>query len=772
MVKIMPRKKTQYAKVNLNQSPTRPACASVEQTDHLLNDDETQYPYLNNLCPPRHLKILKNQNQYLQEWLSHQQRYLSILLDMETPPAPWICMSCGGDGIYRVQQWNGTFFEESFLRLAGIMIHLGHAGQPCPTGGDFTQEVTTDDEDEWEDVEEDRGPTHLRSPKDRSCLVVHTNGIHYCNVKYYTCMGAEDSHLQLTMAGLFPATTKQPRTAFTFHVLDDFIRDNVECGTSAMNYYSKLQRITSNGFPHLVPDRSRELLQVSRMWRLLKLLKWQGLHTSPKDAGPGELVLFCLACLQPGVNIPKEGIDLSQWTFARTLVMDGNFKAEHMHPTDPNNEVWLMDGKGFMVESMPYKEYLKGSTNVVEHLLASVVVPVQGMGAMYLMQCKNLACWLKVNQFISMPAGLTIQPSIGLWHMHGHQTEFFVQYAPNFIPGVALSLNKKIKGAQWSCAAAEEAFAALDNNVLDAIWQVWIDQAERAFAEQASKPEAMDIFEVQLEKAPTAKLIEMNLIYSQGPSQHWGSATWIARALKIEQAQVQLIMDSWRTDTRSQINSLIESAVKVIMDDWDDLFHQAPLTLSGGGDANSDVFMLTQLELELRQGQANDCLHELQLALANKAVIFCTDIRHGRNYKLTTQAWGKIATVEAGIQWHVAMYGARPDILDQYKELNRSDLKVSTAVTDLNARGHRDDTLAWFWTMDVPQDTAASDWMSEFYYVNWLRTKALCEQWKEEPSSVRCMADWATLSKNWQFNMMEIGDPYSVGCCYTIANIL
>ncbi|KAL4077856.1 hypothetical protein J3A83DRAFT_4356696 [Scleroderma citrinum] len=176
------------------------------------------------------------------------------------------------------------------------------------------------------------------SPVQQCCLVVvHTNGIHYCNAKYCTCVGAEDSHLQLTMAGLLPSLTKQPRTAFTFHVLDDFIRDNVECGTSAMNYYSKLQRITSNGFPHLVPD-----------------------------AGPGELVLFCLACLQPGVNIPKEGIDLSQWTFARTLVMDGNFKAEHMHPTDPNNEVWLMDGKGFMVESMPYKEYLKGSTNVVE----------------------------------------------------------------------------------------------------------------------------------------------------------------------------------------------------------------------------------------------------------------------------------------------------------------------------------------------------------------------------------------------------------------------
>jgi hypothetical protein len=47
----------------------------------------------------------------------------------------------------------------------------------------------------------------------------------------------------------------QPRTVFTFNVLDDFIRDNLECGTSGMNYFSKLRRITSNVFPHLVPVR-------------------------------------------------------------------------------------------------------------------------------------------------------------------------------------------------------------------------------------------------------------------------------------------------------------------------------------------------------------------------------------------------------------------------------------------------------------------------------------------------------------------------------------
>ncbi|KAI6146272.1 hypothetical protein BKA82DRAFT_152794, partial [Pisolithus tinctorius] len=93
---------------------------------------------------------------------------------------------------------------------------------------------------------------NLKAAMDRSCLiVVHTNGVHYCNLQYCRCLGAEDSHIQLMMAGI---------TMWN-------------CGTLAMNFYSKLQRITSNAFPHLVLHRYRELLRVSRMWQLLKLLK-------------------------------------------------------------------------------------------------------------------------------------------------------------------------------------------------------------------------------------------------------------------------------------------------------------------------------------------------------------------------------------------------------------------------------------------------------------------------------------------------------------------
>ncbi|KIM60369.1 hypothetical protein SCLCIDRAFT_26703 [Scleroderma citrinum Foug A] len=75
----------------------------------------------------------------------------------------------------------------------------------------------------------------------------------------------------------------------------------------------------------------------------------------------------------------------------------------------------------------------------------------------------------------------------------------------------------------------------------------------------------------------------------------------------------------------------------------------------------------------------------------------------------------------------MATLGSNADILIQYQELHVLDLSVTTAISNLNARGHCDDRLAWFWTMDVPRDTDRNDWMSEFYRVHWFWSKALLD---------------------------------------------
>ncbi|KIK77284.1 hypothetical protein PAXRUDRAFT_167382, partial [Paxillus rubicundulus Ve08.2h10] len=156
---------------------------------------------------------------------------------------------------HRVEQWTGTHFQESVLRLAGLTLHLGHDGGVCPSRvREVPQEVP---DEEWEPSKPGARPPHLWVPDTPGYLVVvNISGVHYCNLAYCNCPGSPDPHIQLPCAGLFPASTAFPCTVFTFKVLDNFLRDDVECGTAAMNYFSKLKRITSNVFPHLVPVRS------------------------------------------------------------------------------------------------------------------------------------------------------------------------------------------------------------------------------------------------------------------------------------------------------------------------------------------------------------------------------------------------------------------------------------------------------------------------------------------------------------------------------------
>ncbi|KAI6146186.1 hypothetical protein BKA82DRAFT_165012 [Pisolithus tinctorius] len=148
---------------------------------------------------------------------------------------------------------------------------------------------------------------------------------------------------------------EKPSTAFTFAVLDDFLRDNLECGTSGMNYYSK---ITSSVFPHLVPDRYRELLRVAQKWRYLKLLKWNGFRRTTRSAEKGRLALFCAACPQPGINVDTNE-DLDHWQFTQ-------HSTEHMHERKSEDQVRLMDGLGYMVTNPNYADYLKATPHIVE----------------------------------------------------------------------------------------------------------------------------------------------------------------------------------------------------------------------------------------------------------------------------------------------------------------------------------------------------------------------------------------------------------------------
>jgi hypothetical protein len=346
---------------------------------------------------------IKSQNDYLREWQYKTEDYLDLLLRREGPPSDRTCSVCQQDGVYRchscmgeplfcthccrtvhssmpfhrISQWTGGFFEDTSLTKIGLEIHLGHQGKPC---AEVTNEwYDTDDEGEY--FTEGQWVPLINDP--RTTTVVDTSGLHSLMIRFCRCSNALSQDMQLFEMGLFPASFTSPKTAFTFAVLDDFLLDNLECGTSAMNYYSKLRRVTSSVFPHLVPvsavdvllciphngrkDRYRELMRVGRQWRQLKQLKWHGFGHEKRKPKAGELALFCPACPQPGVNVDlaeKNEADPA-WLYSRSLVMDGNFKAEHLFPANPTDEVALTDGLGFMVGDARYKMHLAEAKDIV-----------------------------------------------------------------------------------------------------------------------------------------------------------------------------------------------------------------------------------------------------------------------------------------------------------------------------------------------------------------------------------------------------------------------
>ncbi|KAG1841465.1 hypothetical protein C8R48DRAFT_751179 [Suillus tomentosus] len=883
------------------------------------------------------LSLMKGPNNYLREWKQRTEDYLDMFMAREAPHSDRVCSLCDRDGAYRchncfsepifcseccqtqhvrlpfhkISRWNGDFFEESSLTRLGMEYHLGHRGLPYPMNAGGPEEICREEKDVFDNdsvdmpVVEEFTDDEDASPIDGTsghkgmpvvgCImrvtVVDITGIHYLIIHFCQCTDAPDAEKQLFQMGLFPASFTQPRTTFTFALLDDFALDNVESDTSAMNYYNKLRRRTSSIFPHLVLDRYRELMRMARQRWQLKLLRWNGFAHSTTHPKPGELGLFCPTCPQPGINImlPTEYNERKpRWLYGHSLVMDGNFKAKHLHPTNADDEVWLMDGLGFMVgrnatDSMQRSEcnnhWVVNQANASRHKLEATgigrcacarhrcFVPhsmvdfqkgerqmnmdyalcnalgynTEGLETaltFYDVNCQYnnyLLCWVEESPYLAIPFGMEIILGIGLWHVHGHQDQCYVRYTSNFIMGAA-RIDGEIMETLWaplniispSCRGmstphrqecldyqmnncnfmkmirmsktciflcrkykeANEAVNKLNETADPDMVTEWHEQETAANASWAEDPSSMDIYEVRLEKAPSRKQVELDILQSQGrrPEAHrrLGAATWIASGITIEEhptetqelsiarrrVTLQHTIDEFNLaaerflgqdfdvdeDVLDMNLAFVDDDTDAPKDDWEELdmepSEDCPAAVfcpkitviplpSNIGMARRNELSVTDLvaqEITLREGQANDLLHLLRVHLADKAVLFRTTLRPAKLQAWSTRAWAQVHSVERVIRLNSHIYTKCRQqlvkleafgLLEKYRQLDKKDLKTSAAVADPNSWGQRNSTLPWFWSFEVQADSTSSDWMTECK-VHWLRTKSLRDRWAEE----------------------------------------
>ena len=107
--------------------------------------------------------------------------------------------------------------------------------------------------------------------------IVDASGIHHVPVVGCSC-DRQDPNIDIAYLkmGLFATSFERIQTVFTFEVLKDFRLSNLECKTTAYQYYQKLRRLTCPEFPKAVLNRYRELRRLSREYRNLKLWKIHG----------------------------------------------------------------------------------------------------------------------------------------------------------------------------------------------------------------------------------------------------------------------------------------------------------------------------------------------------------------------------------------------------------------------------------------------------------------------------------------------------------------
>ena len=55
-----------------------------------------------------------------------------------------------------------------------------------------------------------------------------------------------------------------------------------------------------------------------------------------------------------------------RWKYMRSIVLDGNFTAQHRRMKNPEDDVAFADGHSFMVEDAPYKAHLKAAKEFKE----------------------------------------------------------------------------------------------------------------------------------------------------------------------------------------------------------------------------------------------------------------------------------------------------------------------------------------------------------------------------------------------------------------------
>ncbi|KAA1478357.1 hypothetical protein DENSPDRAFT_854906 [Dentipellis sp. KUC8613] len=446
----------------------------------------------------------------------------------------------------------------------------------------------------------------------------------------------------------------------------------------------------------------------------------------------------------------------------------------------------------------------------------------------------NVVTRIEEYQFLDFPYDIEVRTGIGLFHIHGHQEKCFARFSPSFVRGMG-QVDGEIVETLWAplnhIARSTEGMAlshrqeTLDDHMNDSNWKKLVgavpslgkryaaavkgressNEDYRRFCEGSStaqlekwksievkaqktrsaNPAAMDVYDIQVLKAPGRAAIQQDLVENEvKDGLIRGTTSWISQGVKLQEQQLALATHVRKLGNKisSDDANKLEDRRKVLQGRIDTYEKQAPEYMRGSldvaddsvvvqnNDANDpqwddmdDVALqpaplvapstavpperlsltlpstvgprlregrtyttLRSCEIKLREGQMNDHLHELRLALAQKSCVYRLHVRHSKSQATVTRAWNKVSAVDHVIQQHARVYGvarkalvtlnAPEELLKTYQELRQDQLQAQTYVIDPRIIGQRNLSLPWFWHLNVGKTGTASQYMTDCIY--------------------------------------------------------
>ncbi|KAK7014754.1 hypothetical protein VNI00_019289 [Paramarasmius palmivorus] len=255
----------------------------------------------------------------------------------------------GAEGPGRVntdseQRWNGNFFEKTCLRDLGLVVQLGH---------------------------DDGSPCTLRDMARSGFVVVDVDSIQEVSIAYCACREEEvvgRKWEQLMRRELYPGSVEEPYTAFTFRVLSLFHALTLKGKINLYDFYYGLELRSSGGGCFDIKDHYDVFRKVTRQWRYIKMLKRAGIGNdrsrSLDDIKPGELAVRCIACPQPGVNLPTDWQSApvqSSFLYYKFLSLDACFRLKRRAVSSEAGDPGLLTGLAYYVEQEAYQKWMKAA---------------------------------------------------------------------------------------------------------------------------------------------------------------------------------------------------------------------------------------------------------------------------------------------------------------------------------------------------------------------------------------------------------------------------